>query len=142
MLIRSFALVSGVFVLLTGILGFIPGFIELPPATAPSLVIDSGYGYLFGLFPTNVLFNILRIAIGVVGIVAYRNLDTSRYFARFVAASYGVFALMGAFPALNTFFGFLPIFGNDVWFHAVTAVAAAAFGFVVPTLKDAEVVQS
>lgn len=137
MYLRSFAIVTGVFVLLTGILGFIPSFVELPPATAPSLVVDSGYGYLFGLFPTNVIFNILRIAIGVAGIFAYSSVDASRLYARFVAASYGVFALMGAFPALNTSFGFLPIFGNDVWFHAVTAAAAAAFGFVLPTLKDA-----
>lgn len=38
--------------------------------------------------------------------------------------------MMGLFPVLNTTFGLIPIFGNDVWLHAVTAIAAAYFGWM------------
>ncbi len=36
---------------------------------------------------------------------------------------------MGAIPATNTTFGFIPIFGNNVWLHGLTALIAAYFGY-------------
>ena len=36
---------------------------------------------------------------------------------------------MGLIPGLNTTFGLIPIFGNDVWLHALTALIAAYFGW-------------
>ncbi len=34
---------------------------------------------------------------------------------------------MGLIPVLNTSFGLIPIFGHDVWLHALFALAAAYF---------------
>jgi hypothetical protein len=39
-------------------------------------------------------------------------------------------AILGLIPATNTMFGLVPIYGNDVWLHAGTALIAAYFGFV------------
>lgn len=50
-------------------------------------------------------------------------------FARSIAVFYGVLALMGMIPQLNTVFGWLPIQGNDIWLHAATATVAAYFGW-------------
>jgi hypothetical protein len=41
-------------------------------------------------------------------------------------------AVLGLIPGANTMFGLIPIFGNNVWFHGVTAAIAAYFGFVEP----------
>ena len=39
---------------------------------------------------------------------------------------YGLFTVMGLIPGLNTTFGLVPLYGHDVWLHALTAAAAAA----------------
>ena len=46
---RYFALISGIVYVLVGILGFIPGMVATPSA-APQLAVNTGYGYLMGLF--------------------------------------------------------------------------------------------
>jgi hypothetical protein len=47
-----------------------------------------------------------------------------------VAIIYAVLAVMGIIPGLNTTFGLIPLYGHDIWLHAVIAIAAAYFGFV------------
>jgi hypothetical protein len=50
-------------------------------------------------------------------------------FARGLTVVYGILAVMGLIPALNTMFGLAPIFGHDIWLHAGTALIAAYFGW-------------
>lgn len=38
--------------------------------------------------------------------------------------------MMGLIPGLDTTFGLVPLFGNDVWLHILLAAPAAYFGFV------------
>jgi len=47
-----------------------------------------------------------------------------------VAIIYAMFAIMGLVPGLDTTFGMVPLFGNDVWLHLLLAVPAAYFGFM------------
>ena len=68
---RYFALALGVIYLLVGILGFIPGLVHPPPAGTPQLAVANGYGYLFGLFPVNLVHNLFHLLIGLLGIGAY-----------------------------------------------------------------------
>ena len=126
---QGFAKVMGWLFLLVGIFGFIPGFVQDPYPGAPSLAVNTGYGYLLGLFPVNVLHNLVHIGIGLGGLSAAGAFDTARLFARGLAVFYGLLAIMGLIPGLNTMFGLIPIFGHDVWLHAVTAAVAAYFGF-------------
>jgi len=58
-----------------------------------------------------------------------------RFFGRGLAIFYGLLAILGLIPATNTMFGLVPIYGNDVWLHAGTALIAAYFGFVA---RDAD----
>ncbi|MBW7849675.1 MAG: DUF4383 domain-containing protein [Rhodospirillales bacterium] len=125
---RYFSLIVGLLFLLAGLLGFVPGFVAAPMG-APPLVVDSGYGLLFGLFPINVLHNIVHLLIGVWGIVAWRRFASARTFSKSLAVIYGVLAVMGLIPILNVTFGYIPLFGHDIWLHALTAIAAAYFGF-------------
>ena len=137
MLTRYFALTFGIVYVLVGALGFVPGLAQDPPTTAPDLAVDAGYAYLFGLFPINVLHNIVHIAIGAAGLVAYRRYADARLYARGLTVLYAALAILDLFPVLGTPFGLIPIFGHDVWLHALSAAAAAYFGWVAPTERAA-----
>ncbi len=129
---RNFALALGIVYTLVGLLGFLPGITQPPPANAPTLAVDAGYGFLLGLFPINVLHNIVHLLIGVLGIAASRRLAGARQYARGLAIVYGLLAIMGLIPGLDRTFGLIPLFGHDVWLHALTALASAYFGFMAP----------
>jgi hypothetical protein len=129
--VRYFALILGLVYLVIGILGFFPTALQPPGPAAPNLSVDAGYGYLLGLFPINVLHNIVHLGVGLWRLLAYRSLGGSVGFARGLAIFYGLLAIMGLIAGLNTTFGLIPIFGHDVWLHALTALAAAYFGFML-----------
>src|SRR5215470_13141017 len=99
--IRSFASLAGLVYLVIGIFGFLPGLTHAPPAGAPHLTFETNYGYLFGLFPVNLLHNVFHIVIGIWGFLSSSSFSASRTFARGVAILYGVFTLMGLFPGFN-----------------------------------------
>jgi len=133
MSIRTFAYVAGILYIGAGVLGFIPGFTSPPPMGAPSLTVEGSYAYLLGLFPVNVLHNFVHIGIGVWGLLASGSDARSRIFAMSVAVIYTLFAVMGVLPEAHTLFGYVPLFGHDVWLHAVTAIVAGYFGFFTPS---------
>jgi hypothetical protein len=133
---RYFALICGIVFLLLGIFGFIPGMVATPGTGGPAVEVKAGYGYLLEAFAINVLHNIVHIAVGIWGLVSYRNYITARNYARGLAIFYGVLAIMGLLPVLNTVFGLIPIFGNNVLLHAITAVIAAYFGFRTPSVVE------
>jgi hypothetical protein len=129
-MVKQFALIMGIVFVAIGVMGFIPGLTT--QADHPEVTVDAGEGYIMGIFPTNVLHNIVHLISGVAGIALSRSFDGARLFARVLAVMYGLLTVMGLFPVLNTTFGLIPIFGNDVWLHAVIALAAAYFGFLEP----------
>ncbi|MCA1991942.1 MAG: DUF4383 domain-containing protein [Coleofasciculus sp. S288] len=137
---RYCALIIGVLFLLIGVAGFVPALVSLPGSSAPNIPVDAspnvyaaGFGYLFGLFPTNLLHNLVHCAVGLLGIGSYTSLSSARLFNRGFAIAYVLIAIMGLLPLAKTTFGLMPIFGNNVWFNALTAAVAAYFGFVQPT---------
>lgn len=129
---RSFALAAGILYIGAGLLGFVPGLTRPGHVDAPHLTVSAGYGYLLGLFPVNILHNFVHLGIGAWGLISCRTASTACGFARGLALLYGVLAVMGLFPAFNTTFGFIPLFGHDVWLHAGTALIAAYFGWAAP----------
>ena len=133
---RSFALAFGIVFLLVGIAGFVPPLVS-PPPTGPDVAADAGFGRLMGLFPINALHNLVHVAFGAWGLAAYRSPSAVRLYARAVAVIYALLAVMGLVPGLNTTFGLVPIYGHDVWLHALLAIVAAYFGFVAaPEVED------
>ena len=126
---RTMALIFGLVFLAIGILGFFPGFLE-PPVGGRDLAFEHGHGQLLGLFPVNTLHNIVHIVFGIWGLAAYRSLGGARGYFRAVAIIYAIFAIMGLIPMLDTTFGLVPLYGNDVWLHILLAVIAAYFGWM------------
>ena len=127
---RYFALIWGIMFLMVTASGLIPGAWEPAPAHYPDIAVDSMYGAALGLFPVNILHNLVHLVFGVWGVIAYRSWHSSRLYAKVVAIAYGMFAVMGLIPTLDTTFGLVPLFGNDVWLHVLLAAPAAYFGFM------------
>lgn len=136
--VRYFALAYGIVFLLVGIAGFVPGVLT-PPQAGRELVIGTGFGRLFGLFPVNVLHNLVHLAFGVWGLAAYRTFSAARLYARSVAVIYAVLTVMGLIPVLNTTFGLIPLYGHDIWLHIVLAGVAAYFGWAPVRHEEARV---
>lgn len=128
--IRTFALIYGLVFLAVGIAGFIPGLLSPHDSVEHALTIERGAGNLFGLFPVNVLHNLVHVAFGVWGLGASRGTSLAIVYARAVAVTFAVLMVMGLIPGFDTVFGLVPLHGNDVWLHALLAVGAAYFGFI------------
>src|SRR4028119_188172 len=103
MSIRTFSLIYGIGFLIVGAGGFIPGLLS-EPHTHPDMTVNTSFGYLMGLFPVNVLHNLVHLAFGVWGLAAYRSATGARAYARGVAIIYAVLAVSGLIPGLRTTF--------------------------------------
>lgn len=123
---RYFAMVAGLVYILIGVLGFVPALVTTPVGQ-PELVIDQNFGLLLGLFPVNVLHNAVHFLVGIWGVMAYRSFLAARWFAGLTAAVFAGLAVLGFFPVLGTLFGYIPIYGHDIWLHAIFAIAGAYF---------------
>jgi hypothetical protein len=127
---RNFALVFGVVFLLVGIAGFIPPLMQGMHPEHPALTVNANAGQLLGLFPVNVLHNIVHILFGLWGLASFRSVSGAKLYARGVAIIYAVLTIAGLVPGLSTLFGLVPLYGNDIWLHALLALVAAYFGWI------------
>lgn len=143
---RYCALLLGLLFLVVGIAGFTPALAWMPDGSPPLPVINTedtianiyatGFGYAFGLFPVNVVHNFVHCLVGFTGIIMSTDWRGARAFNRGFTIAYILIAIMGLIPFTNTTFGLMPIFGNNVWFNALTAAIAGYFGFIKPTSSE------
>jgi hypothetical protein len=120
-LAQRVALIFGVVFILVAILGFVTHGgtgMDASMETAPKLL---------GLFPVNLLHNVVHLLFGLWGIAASRTAPAARTYCRLGGIIYLVLAVLG-FVAPTTF-GLIPIGGNDIWLHAVLGLALAGVGF-------------
>ena len=127
---RQFALIFGIVYVLVGILGFVPGINQPPPAGAPPLAVGSFYALLLSLFAINLLHNLFHIVVGLIGIGVQGSETHARLYCRVLAIVFALLTVFGLVPVLNTTFGLIPLFGLDVALHALTALALAYFGWL------------
>lgn len=116
-LTRTVALVFGAVYVLVGVLGFLGDPIV---ADAAHENMESASGDLLGLFPINALHNIVHLAIGAFLLWGSTEHDRAVLAARTVGGVYLVVGILG-FVAPDTF-GLMPIGGNDIWLHLVSAL--------------------
>lgn len=138
---RAFALYGGIFMLVFGLVALIPSMVG-SAASLPPLDLEASYGLFLGTFPMNIVNKLALIAFGAAGIFASRvpgrELPASILWSRIVLVVMGVGAILGLFPQTNTFFGYWPLFGNEVGFHALFAVLGGYFGFALSSKVDAD----
>jgi len=127
--VKKVTLIAGVGFILAGILGFIPGVTTAPHVQDPSLALEAGYGRLLGLFPVNVLHNLVHLALGVWALAVYRDFAKAKVYCKGAGVIYVVLAVAGLIPGLNTLFGLVPIHSHDVWLHALIALPLLYFGY-------------
>lgn len=125
---NRFALIYGIVFLVVGVAGFIPGITT--PHSHPEVTAETGLGLLFGLFPVNLLHNIVHVLFGIWGLFAARSLGGARVYFKSVAIIYAILGVMGLIPGLRSTFGLIPLYGHDIWLHFLLAGVAAYFGFV------------
>lgn len=127
---RTAALLFGVAFVVFGFLGFVP---SPPPPDAPSLTVEHGYGMALGIFPVNTLHDLMSLLFGLFGVGAWASGHWRTYFQA-LAVSFALLAVLGLNAATYTLFGFVPIWGADVYLHSAIALAAFYFGFAHGTV--------
>ncbi|HEX6939239.1 MAG TPA: DUF4383 domain-containing protein [Longimicrobiales bacterium] len=97
---------------------------------------DTGFGMeadmamadrLLGIFPVNFLHNLVHLGSGIWGVWAASRFDRARSYARILGVVYLVLVVLAFFTP--TFFGLMPIGGNDIWLHLLLAIPLLYFGF-------------
>lgn len=118
--VQRISQVIGIVFIVVAVLGFIQGgmSMEADPELAPKML---------GLFPVNVLHNLVHLAFGVWGLLAARSFTGAVSYARIAGVIYLVLAAL-AFVDPTTF-GLIPIGGNDVWLHVLLGAVLAGAGF-------------
>jgi Domain of unknown function (DUF4383) len=127
---QYFALFTGIFFIVFGVLGFIPALQHPINVIEARDGVEVQLGYLFGLFPVNPIENGIYIIVGILGLVAAIGLGGARIYGRSLAFFFGLLAAFGLVPGFSTGFGLIPIFGNDVWLHAIVAAISFYYGFI------------
>jgi len=120
-MVKRLTMLFGAVFIVVGVLGFtVPDGMQMgDPATAPKLL---------GLFPVNLLHNVVHIAIGVWGLAAGRAYSTAVAYCKLVGFVYLALAALGF--VIPDAFGLIPIGGNDIWLHCLLGVVLVAVGFM------------
>lgn len=129
---RKFAFYGGLFMILMGLLAFMPG-LSWNSHLLPALFVNESYGMFLGYFPMNILNKAALIVFGVAGVaVSYSsNVQPSVFFARIVFIVMGLLAILGMFPETNSLYGYWPLFSGEILAHGVLALFGGYFGYVV-----------
>ena len=121
-MLRTVARIFGVVFLLVGILGFVQAGTDMnaDPVTAPKLL---------GLFPVNLVHNVVHLVFGAWGIAAGGSYGAARTYCRVAGAIYVVLTVLGYFVPDG--FGLVPLGGHDIWLHAVLGLSLLGAGFAL-----------
>ncbi len=112
--------VFGIVFVLVALLGFV--------ASGASMEHDMEQApRVLGLFPVNLLHNLVHLAFGAWGLAASRGWGAAKTYCRAAGAIYLVLAVLGL--VVPETLGLMPIGGNDIWLHALLGGALAYFGF-------------
>ncbi len=121
MTIQRVAQVFGVVFVLVALVGFFtPGGMGMDASM-------EGAPHLLGLFPVNLLHNLVHLVFGVWGLLAGRAASSARSYCRGAGIIYVVLAGLGF--VTPTTFGLIPIGGHDIWLHALLGIILVAVGF-------------
>lgn len=116
--VQRVAQIFGVVFLILGIAGF---FFSMSMEEA----------LLLGMFPVNVVHNIVHLLFGLWGLAAARSFAGAKSYAQITGVLYLVLAVLGFVDP--TGFGLIPIGGNIIWLHAAIGLVLSYVGFTART---------
>ena len=117
--LQKLAGVFGIIFIVVALLGFIT-----PGGMAMAMSPDTGL--LLGVFQVNLLHNIVHLLFGAWGLAASRSWSGSKSYFTIAGAIYAVLTVVGFLSPSG--FGLVPLGGNDIWLHAVLAIAMLGIG--------------
>jgi hypothetical protein len=120
-LVQRAAQIFGWAFVIVGVLGFFAtgASMEDDPLLAPKLL---------GLFPVNVMHNVVHLLIGVWGLASAPSHAASKAYALGAGVIYLLLALIALLdPSL---FGMVPIGGNDIWLHVLFGLPLLVVGLI------------
>lgn len=107
-----------VFILL-GVIGFFSGSVNMTT------------GLELGLFPVNLVHNVVHILIGLWGLNAARTAAGATAYCKQAGVLFLLLAILGFIPAtVDMFANVVPIGGNDRYLHLVLGLVLCYFGFM------------
>lgn len=118
--IQRVATISGLVFIVVAVLGLVAGGM-------PGMRMGGASVMLLGLFPVNMLHNLVHGAFGVWGLIAGRGEKSSVFYALGSGAAYLLLGVLGLFT--DSLLGMVPIGGYDVVLHLVLAIVLAGCGF-------------
>jgi hypothetical protein len=118
--IQRVATISGIVFILVSLLGIMSGGM-------PGMKMGGASVLLLGLFPVNLLHNLVHMAFGVWGVIAGRGERASVAYALGSGLAYMVLGVVGMFT--DSLLGMVPIGGYDVVLHLALALVLAGCGF-------------
>jgi hypothetical protein len=126
---QTFARIWGVLFIVIGIAGFVPGLTA--EHYHPDVTLEAGLGLALGAFPVNVAHNAVHVLFGIWGLWAARSMGAAALYGKVVGVTYALFTILGLIPAakLWTVFGLVPLYGHNIWLHALLATVAIYYGF-------------
>ena len=117
-MLKTAALLFGIFFIIAGIGGFIPG-------------LTTADGKLFGLFQVGPVHNIIHLASGAVALLcAFAGPGAARKYFQIFGLVYLLVAIAGFFYGNSPILGLVEHNHHDIWLHIVIAVAALGLGFM------------
>jgi hypothetical protein len=75
-------------------------------------------------------------------LLAFRSYASALQFSRYLGITLAVFTLMGMIPALQTGFGWWPLYGHAVWLLGLEAVIGIYLGFFAGQKQQVDVEQA
>jgi hypothetical protein len=128
--LQKIAGLFGIIFILIAVLGFIsPGGLVM--------AVEPKTGMVLGVFPVNLLHNIVHLVFGIWGLVAARTWAGSRKFFTTGGIIYIVLTVIGFLSP--TGFGIVPLGGADIGLHVVLGIAMLAIGYTAKAVPAATV---
>jgi len=119
--IQKLAAGFGVALILLAIVGFVtPGGMYMQPSD-PAMAARA-----LGMFPVNLLHNVVHLLLGVWGLAAYKSWSGSRSFFIWSGVIFAALTVL-AFVSPSGF-GLAPLAGPDIGLHCLLAILMLAIG--------------
>jgi hypothetical protein len=126
-MLKTAAIIFGVFFLIAGIGGFVPG---LAPAMGDGRM-------LFGIFMVGPVHNVIHLASGAAALICgFTSAGASRKYFQIFGVVYLLVALIGFVYGDSKLMGMVEHNRNDIWLHILIAAAALYLGFVAKETAD------
>ena len=128
--IQKLATVFGVLIILLAIVGsFATGAMYMQP-TDPAMAPKA-----LGMFPVNLLHNLVHLLFGIWGLAAARSWSASKSFFVWGGVIYAVLTVL-AFVSPSGF-GMVPLAGADIGLHCLLAIVMLGIGLTAKPVASA-----